>query len=396
MKLIDQIVAISLLNVRNIPSRLGSSAVVVVGVSGVVVVLVAVLSMAQGFSATLQGTARADRALILRTGASSEMDSWFTLAEAAIVESQPGIKRGKMGFMAAKETWASARVARHDGEGDATLPLRGVVANSFRTRPEVAIVAGRNLELGKFELIAGIGAASASKGIAVGQKLRMRGVSWEIVGLFSAAGGIFESELWVDNDLLLGRLNRGGTITSMMVQLESSGSLDALANALKRDPRLTTVAIGEPQYYAAQSDRLARFIEVFGYGIATLMAIGAIFAALDAMYTAISSRAVEIATLRAIGFQGVPTIVLSVLVESLLLALIGGAIGGTAAYLLFDGYATTTMAANFSQVAFDLKVTSETLVVGIAWACAVGAIGGFAPAIRAARAPITTALRGLD
>ncbi len=394
MNSISQIFAITLMNLRNLPARFNSSMVIVVGIAGVVAVLIAVLSMARGFEETLQGSGFPDRAIVLRGGSTSEMSSGISTQQGMVIESKPGLAKTDQGVMAAGETFVIADIRKRANNSEANMPMRGVSAKSFVIRDEVKIVEGRNIELGLFELVAGVKAADQFQGIDVGKQLNIRGASWTVVGLFEADGSIYESEVWVDNAILRSNLKRGGGYNTLFVKLQSPEDLDVLEQALDDDPQLETNVIRETIYYGSQSGGTTSTIESFGYGVGVIMAIGAIFAALNTMYSAVSTRSVEIATLRALGFGPAP-VVISVMFEALALAVLGGLVGATLAYLFFNGYTASTWGATFSQVSFDFAVTRELIVRGIAWSCLLGLIGGLFPAITAARQPITVALRGM-
>jgi len=390
----NQVFAITGMNLRNLPARLGASLVVVVGIAGVVLVLIGLLSMARGFESTLKGTGQPDRALILRGGAGSEMSSWVSTQHAELIRTKPGIARGDTGVLAAAEIYVIADIPKKRTNTAANLPLRGVQPASFEIRDEVEIVEGRNIDFGKFELIAGVKAADQFQGLEVGSIMKIRGADWKVVGHFTTGGTIHESEVWVDVQVLSANLKRGGGSTSMVVRLLSPQDFDVLDSALEDDPQLETELVRETQYYSKQSERLTALIENFGYFVASIMAVGAIFAALNTMYAAVSARSVEIATLRALGFGPVP-VVISVMVESLVLSLIGGAIGACLAFVLFNGYTASTMGGTFSQVSFDFSVTTDLISRGILWSCLLGLIGGLFPAVSAARQPVTVALRGM-
>ncbi len=395
----NQIIAITMLNLRNLPGRFRDSLVVVVGIAGVVLVLTSVLSMARGFQATMDKTGRTDRVIVLRGGANTEMASGLSAQQARLIETKPGLAKRATGasttaVLASAEIYVISDVPKKGSTTGANLPMRGVGPVSFDIRDEVRIVAGRNIEFGKFEMLVGIKAADQFQGLELGAKLPLRGANWEVVGSFATGGTIHESEVWVDVQVLSANLKRGGGFTSMVVQLESPDRFDLFEQALADDPQLETELIREADYYREQSRFLTDLIENFGYFVAGIMAIGAVFAALNTMYSAVSTRTVEIATLRALGFGPVPVVV-SVLVESLLLALLGGVIGGSIAYLVFNGYTASTMGGGFSQVAFDYAVTPDLLLRGIVWACLLGLVGGLFPAVTAARLPVTVALRGM-
>ncbi len=382
------------MNLRNLPGRKGSSLVIVVGIAGVVTVLIAILSMAQGFVATLRGAGKSDRAIVMRAGSDSEMGSSVVIEAARLIETLPGLARIEGNALAAGETYVIADIKKRANNSDANMPMRGVEPMSFRVRDEVKIVAGKNFEFGKFELIAGVKAANQFQGIDLDSQLEIRGAKWQVVGLFESGGSIHESEVWVDHAVLAAELNRGWGYSSMIVRLESPLDLEVFGKAMADDPQLETKAVTESSYYSEQSTGVTALITNFGYSVALIMAVGAIFGALNTMYSAVSTRSVEIATLRALGFSPIP-VVMSVLVESTLLALIGGLLGSGLAYTFFNGYTASTMGSTFSQVSFDFAVTAELILQGIGWSCVLGLVGGLFPSITAARLPITVALRGM-
>lgn len=389
----SQIIAITLMNLRNLPARKGPSTVVVVGIAGVVLVLIAILSMARGFEATLESTGQADRAIVMRGGATDEMSSSISPTHAQLIKTKPGLASSDEGVLAASEIYVIADIPKKATDLTANLPLRGVEPASYRVRDEVEIVAGRDLEFGRFELIAGVKAVDQFQGLAIGSVLSIRGADWEVVGHFITHGTIHESEVWVDVQLLASNLKRGGVHNSMVVRLESPQEFDVFEKAMEDDPQLETQLVRETKYYSEQSTFVTSFIENFGYFVASIMAVGAVFAALNTMYSAVSTRSVEIATLRALGFGPVP-VVISVMTEALVLAMIGGAIGALIAYAVFNGYTASTMGGTFSQVSFDFAVTQDLITRGITWSCLLGLVGGLFPSIAAARQPVTVALRG--
>ena len=389
-----QTFAITLMNLRSLPARIGPSLVIVVGIAGVVAVLVSLLSMAKGFSATLNGVSDEGRVVVLRGGSTDEMSSGIGTQQARLIVTKPGVAREDNDALAAGETYVIADIPKRGNDSPANLPLRGVEPTSFAIRDEVRIVQGRNIKFGRYELIAGVKAANQFQGLDVGNRLPLRGVDWEVVGLFETGGTIHESETWVDNALLVSNLNRGGGYTSMIVKLESPLDYDQFKQALDDDPQLETNPIRESDYYSGQSEGITGLIENFGYSVGFVMAIGAVFAALNTMYSAVSTRSVEIATLRALGFGSTP-VVISVMVEALVLASLGGAIGAGLAFVFFNGYTASTMGGTFSQVSFDFAVTEDLIVRGILWSLFIGLIGGLVPSIAAARQPVTVALRGM-
>ncbi len=392
MGLLSQIIAISLMNIRNIPARLGSSMVIVVGIAGVVTVLVALLAMAQGFQATMQGVGYDDRVIILRAGSNSEINGSITFDQASIISNKPGILKNESGPLISGESFVSVNVVKRASDSTANVSFRGVSETSFQVRPEVTIVAGRNIEFGKFEVIAGAGAASQFRGLDIGSSLNLRNAEWEVVGIFDTGGSIYDSEIWTDALMLNSVFGRGSTYSSMTARLSSSKNFEQLRTALESDPRLITKIQRESEFYAAQSETTNQLITGVGVTVISIMVIGAVFAVLNTMYSAVSVRSVEIATLRALGFSRIP-IVFSVIVESVLLALVGGSAAGLFTYIFFNEFTASTIGAN-TQVSFEFMVTPELIATGIALATILGIVGGLFPSVRAARLQLTAALRG--
>lgn len=385
--MLAQTLAISAMNLRSLPSRLGNCSVIVAGTAGVVAVLVALLAMAGGFQAALQRGGAPDRALALRGGANSEMISALSRETADIVSSMEGV------LAASGELYVVADVPKRSSRRPANLVVRGVSQAAFDIRPELRMIAGRPFVPGSRELIAGRRAASEFLGIALGATIDLRGSRWTITGLFEANGSAYETELWADLPLVQAAYRRGGSVGSIRVRAASAEAIDALIEQVRSDPRLDLEMVSEEQFFRSQSQDTSALITGFGYTVAAIMAIGALFAALNTMYAAVSARTVEIATLRALGFGSAP-LVASVLIEALALGLLGGLIGGAIAYLGFDGFTASTLGASFSQVAFDFAVTPTLLGIGLAWALGLGLLGGLFPAVRAAVLPIARALRG--
>ena len=390
-----QIGAISLVNLRSLPQRAASSVVAIVGITGVVIVFVAVLSIAEGFQRTLTVTGSPDTAIVLRAGSDTEMTSGLLNDQVRIVKDAPGIRRAPDGPLASAEEFVILSHPRRATNTDANIPLRGVQPAAFAVRDEVKIVEGRMFGWGRNEVIVGRAAARQYVGLEVGRSHRWGENEWTVVGIFEANGGVPESEIWADAGVVQGAYRRGNSYQSVYVKLESPASFDAFKDALTADPRLNVTVIRETEYYAEQSVLLHQLIRTIGFMIAILMGIGAVFGAVNTMYTAVATRTREIATLRALGFGSLP-VVFSVLAESMLLALLGGLIGGVLAYAAFNGYRTATINwQTFSQVAFAFAVTPSLLVQGLTYALVMGFFGGMLPALRAARLPVVTALREL-
>jgi putative ABC transport system permease protein len=392
---LTQTIAITALNLRTMPQRLGSSGVAVVGIAGVVVVLVSVLSIAAGFTAAMQGSGSPARALVMRSGADSEMTSGLSGPEVDLVKQAPGIRLDERSAIASAELYVVIDLPKKSTNSPANVPMRGIEPRALQVREEVSMVEGRPLEFGTNEVIVGRGASGQFVGLTVGQEVVSGQNTWVVVGIFEAGGGVAETEIWCDARVLQGAYRRGNTFQTVLARLDSSETFDTFRDWLRANPQLNVQVRRETEYYAQQSRALTSLIQGLGFGIAALMGIGAVFGAILTMYTAVSTQSREIATLRALGFNAV-SVVVSVLAEALALGAIGGVIGGLAAYLAFNGYQTSTMNfQTFSQVAFAFKVTPELLVLGLAYALAMGLIGGLLPAVRAARLPIPTALREL-
>ena len=393
MKSLTQILSIAAFNLRSIPARLGSAVSAAVGIAGVVAVLTGVLAIAAGFRKAMTVSGSPDAAIVLRTGADSEMTSGLNRDEARLIAEAPGVVRTAEGPAASAELFVIIDLPKLSTGTSANVPLRGVGPSAFTVRGNIELVQGRRFDLGKNELIVGSGAARAFTGLDVGSHIKIGQNTWDIVGIFTAGGGIAESEIWTDAAVLQPAYNRPEGFQSVYVRLESEAAFTGFKDALTSNPQLKIKTAKLSDHYAEQSSLTSGFITGIGVFIAVMMAFGALFGALNTMYSAVSARTREIATLRALGFGAAPVIV-SVLVESLALALLGGAIGAGLAWLAFDGYQAATMNfQTFSQVTFAFAVTPLLLGQAILTATVLGLIGGLFPAIRAARMPIASALR---
>ncbi len=395
MNFIKQTVAVTLLNLRTIPQRLGSSGVAIIGIAGVVIVLVSVLSIAQGFAYAMEASGSPVRALVMRSGADSEMTSGLAGAEVDLIKQAPGLRRDGQAGMASGEMYVIIDIPKISTNSPANVPMRGIEPPGTTLRDEFSIAEGRMFTFGTNEVIAGRGASVNFKDLTVGSTIVSGQSTWQVVGLFETDGSVAETEIWCDVRALQGVYRRGNTFQSLLARLDSSDSFNTFRDYLTSNPQLNVQVRREQEYYAQQSRALTSLIRTVGFGIAALMGIGAVFGAILTMYTAVSTRSREIATLRALGFN-TTSVVVSVLAESLALAAIGGSIGGVLAYLAFNGYQTSTMNfSTFSQVAFAFQVTPQLLGMGLFYALAMGLIGGLFPALRAARLPIPSALREL-
>jgi putative ABC transport system permease protein len=395
MNWLSQIFAVTGVTLRSIPQRLGSSIVAIIGIGGVVIVFTAVLSIAEGFQATMKGTGDAQTVIVLRSGSDTEMTSGFSGEEARLISEAPALEKGPEGPHASPELFVIVGHPLKRSGTDANVPLRGLTPIALKVRPQVKIVEGRMFTPGTNEIVVGRSASRQFLGLSIGTSVRWGESSWLVVGIFDAAGSVAESEIWCDAKVLQPAYRRGNSYQSVIARLESVDSFQTFKDALTTNPRLQVTVIREPDYYAQQSQVLQMIVRSIGFGIAGLMGLGAIFGAINTMYSAVANRTREIATLRALGFGSSPVVV-SVMVEAVLLSLVGGLIGGLLAWAAFDGYQTATMNfQSFSQVAFAFKVSPSLLARGMFFALIMGLVGGLFPAIRAARMPVVTALREL-
>jgi len=390
--MLKQFIAVLGMSLRTLPQRMGASSVIVIGIAGVVAVLVSVLAMGAGFRHTLADTGRADRVIILRGGSDAELNSSLTRSDVDTIGNAPGLAKDSSGkALLSSELVTVVNVPKMDTGTDANVTLRGVGLKLTEVRPELKVVQGRMFRPAVRELIAGAGAAKQFRGLTVGSVLHLRNADWTVTGAFTSNGDVHESELLADVDTVGSAVERPG-YSSAVGLLTGPEQFDRFKDALTTDPQLKVDVQREPQYYAAQSKNLSQAINVVGTTVAIIMAIGAMFGALNSMYSAVAARGQEIATLRAIGFGALP-VLLSVMIEALLLSLLGGVIGAALAWLFFNGHSVSTLGGAFAQVVFQLTVTRALIVTGIIWACVIGLLGGLFPALRAARLPVAEALR---
>jgi len=383
-------------NLRSIRVRWGSTLVAVAGIAGVVAVFVAMLSMAQGFRKTLVASGSPRNAMVRRGGASAEMESVLYLSQVKIIQDAPGIVRRADGQpLVSPEAVVVAAFHHRATDSDALAQVRGLSPIALEVHDGVRIVRGRFFEPGQPELVVGRNAYTMYTGLELGSEVKMGGRTWRVVGLMDAGGTAFDSELWADSDLLLQTYQRPTWVfSSCTARLIGPDALGDFRRALEGDPRLTIQADRETDYYAKQSIAVATMITVLGYLVAFIMGIGAVFGALNTMYSAIAARTREIATLRALGFSG-GDVMMSMVVESLVIAAIGGVLGCILVQPV-NGHTTSTINwQTMSQLAFAFQITPRLLVQGMVFALLMGAVGGFIPALRASRMPVATALREL-
>ena len=391
MRWLRQIAEVTWMGLTSIPQRLGSALVIVVGIAGVVGVLIALLAMGEGFESALVKAGKVDEAIVMRKGATAELNSGLSREETVLIEQGPGVLKDKDDKpIVSAEVVVVANLPKKSTGTDANVEIRGVGPMVWTLRSDARLLAGRAFALGKRELVVGKGALGEFAGLEIGSTIQLGQQEMQIVDVF-ATGDAHESELWGDAEIVQAAYNRNG-YQSVTLKLINAEAFDKLKAVLSTDPRLSVDVERTRDYYATQSESLTRLLRILGIAIAAIMAVGAVFGALNTMYTAVSTRSREIATLRAIGFSSSP-VVIAVMLESALLALFGGLIGAGGAWLMFDKYTATTLGQNFSQVVFAFEVSPQLMLTGLLWALSIGLAGGLLPAVSAARLPIHVALR---
>ena len=387
-----QAASVTRVGVSTLAQRLGASSVVVVGIAGVVGVLVALLAMAEGYRQTISNSGNEETAIVLRGGSSAELMSVLSRDAITTIERAPEIARDADARpLASPELLVAANLPRKGGKDDGSVTLRGVGPMAWTVRPNVKLVDGRRFEPGRRELVVGQGAQRQFAGLETGKTLRLGSETWTVVGVFES-GDSMDSEMWADAEIVASTYRRGSSRASVVARLTSPKAFDAFKATLAADPRLQVEASTTRDYFSKQSEGVTKVLRIIGIVVGSIMAIGAIFGALNTMFATVASRAREIATLRAIGFRGMPVVV-AVMLETMLLAALGGLLGGALAWLVFNGYTASTLAGGVAQLSFEFKVTGGLLWEGLKWALAIGFIGGLFPALRAASLPVTDALR---
>jgi len=393
MSVLTQLFAVAWFNLRSLPERKAAALTAAVGIAGVVGVLVGVLAIAEGFRRAMTVSGSPDVAVVLRSGADSEMTSGLERDATRTIADAPGVARNSAGPLTSAELFVIINLPKRTTGTDANVPLRGVEQGAFDVRGNITVIAGRRFATGRNEVMVGAGAARAFGGLDIGKQIKVGQNAWDVVGIFTANGGLAESEIWTDTAVLQPAYHRNSSFQSVYVRLTSAAAFQEFKDALTTDPKLNVKVLRLSDFYEEQSTAVTKFITTIGVFIATLMGLGALFGALNTMYSAVAGRTREIATLRALGFGAGPVVV-SVLVESVLLSIVGGGLGAAAAYLLFDGYRASTINwQTFSQVTFAFRVTPLLLGNAIAFATVIGLLGGLFPALRAARLPIASGLR---
>jgi putative ABC transport system permease protein len=392
--MLAQILAVTAMSVRSIPQRLGPAAVAIFNMGGVVVVFLAVLSIAEG----LRGLAAAgdpNLALVLRSGSDTELTSGFYMEHVNAIAEAPQVARANGEALASPELLVILNVPLRRNGLDAQVPLRGVLPIAFKVHDRLSIVSGRNFTTGQNEVIVGRAALGQYAGLDIGATVRSGPNTWRVVGVFADDESVAEGEIWCDARVAQPIYNRNNSYQSVSVVLTSPDRFAALKDTLTTDPRLSVTVMRQSDYYAEQSRALQHLVRGIGFVITGLLALGAIFAAVNTMYSAVAARTREIATLRALGFDGL-AVVVSVLVEAVLLGALGAVVGGTLAWAALDGFQTSTLNFQmFSQVSFRLAVTPPLLWQGLLCAVVLSLVGGALPAGRAARLRVIDALREL-
>lgn len=392
--LLLQVAAVARINLKSMGQRLWLSLSTVVAIALVVLVLLSFLAMANGFRRTLEGSGAQDVAVLLRSGSRSEINSFVARDQARLIEEAPGVARSAENKpLASAELYITVDGVQRATHNKVNLALRGLGPQGLALRRGFSITEGRMFNPGSNEIVVGRGLLAENEGLELGQSVRFGGVRWEVVGVFSADGAVFDAEIWADLPVVQGVFKRENVIQTIRARLTAPAALEQLKAYNESDPRLRLEVKSEADYFAEQASAISDLIRNLGWPLSVAMATGAVAGALNAMYSAVAARTREIATLRAIGFSGFPAFA-GVMIESLLLASMGGVLGAGATFLLFDGFSASVMGESFTQVVFRFQLSPALVVQGVALALVVGFVGGLFPAIRAARTPIVAGLSG--
>jgi putative ABC transport system permease protein len=389
--LFTQSIAVIAMNIRSLPRRFWMSLAMVFSSAVVVAILLAFLAMAKGFEATMQSAGADDIAFFMRTGSAAELNSSASREQVNLIENAPGIVRDEQGPLVSPELYVIVDGIKKSTQQEANIPLRGLSQRGVDMRKGFTLTAGRMFTPGTDELMVGAGILREFDGFDLGQEIRFGKYTWKVVGVFSTGGNVFESELWADAKVIQNLYNRGSSFQSVRARISSPDDLIAINQYLKSEPRLTHEVQTESAYFAAQGKSL-EYMAIFGWVISSIMALGALAGAMNTMYTSVSDRAMEIATLRAIGFSHFSAFI-GTMVEAMTLAVIGSIVGSLAAYILFDGMHASTLGGSFTQVVFSFQLTSDLFIQGITLALVIGFISGVFPAWKAARVPVIVAFQ---
>ncbi|WP_416307717.1 ABC transporter permease [Neptunicella sp. SCSIO 80796] len=389
--LISQSTAVVVMNIRSLPRRLWMSLAMVLASAVVVAILLAFLAMAKGFEATMDSAGSDNVAFFTRAGSAAELNSSVMRDQVNLLETAPGIAKDEQGAIVSPELYVIVDGVKKSTGTEANIPLRGLDSRGVSMRKNFAMVSGRMFTPGTNELVVGEGILRQFAGFELGQEIRSGKNSWKVVGVFSTGGNVFESELWADAKVIQSLYNRGSSYQTVRAQMDSPTSLEQIKAYVENDPRLNLDVQTEAEYFSAQGESLS-YMAIFGRVISTIMALGALAGALNTMYTSVSDRAKEIATLRAIGFSHISAFV-GTMVEAMVLAALGGLVGAIAAFIFFDGLNASTLGGSFTQVVFSFQLTPELLWQGAMLALIIGFVSGFFPAWRAARTPVIVAFQ---
>jgi len=389
--LLSQSAAVIKMNIQSLPRRLWMSLAMVFASAVVVAILLAFLAMAKGFDATMQSAGSDDVAMFMRTGSAAELNSSASRDQVNLIENAPGIARDEQGPIVSPELYVIVDGLKKSTQSEANIPLRGLSERGVTMRKGFTLLEGRMFSPGTDELIVGAGILREFEGFDLGQEIRFGKYKWKVVGVFSTGGNVFESELWADAKVIQNLYNRGSSFQSVRARMTTPMSLPLISDYLKNEPRLTHEVQSESAYFAEQGKSLG-YMAMFGWVISSVMALGALAGALNTMYTSVADRAMEIATLRAIGFSHISAFI-GTMAEAMTLAAIGSIVGSLAAFIFFDGLSASTLGGSFTQVVFSFKLTPELFVNGISMALVIGFISGFFPAWQAARVPVIVAFQ---
>lgn len=387
----SQTIAVIGMNLLSLPRRIWMSLAMILASAVVVAILLAFLAMAKGFETTLKGAGSSNIAIFMREGSAAELNSALSKDQVNLIENAPGIAKDQDGPEVSAELYVIVDGIKRTSQTKANIPLRGTGLRGIKMRRDFKLTQGRMFTAGTNEMIVGEGILRAFDGFNLGQTVRFGKTTWRVVGAFSTGGNVFESELWADVKVIQSLYNRGSSVQSIRAKLAPTAKLAAIKAYIKNDPRLNVDVQTEADYFSTQSKNLS-YMAIFGKVISAIMALGALAGALNTMYTSVSDRAKEIATLRTIGFSNSSAFI-GTLVEALTLSALGGLLGALAAYLLFDGMNTSTLGSSFTQVVFSFKLSADLIFQGMLLALIIGFISGVFPAWRSARMPVLMAFR---
>jgi putative ABC transport system permease protein len=391
MALLSQSMAVIVMNIRSLPRRFWMSAAMVIASAVVVAILLAFLAMAKGFETTLKSAGAEDVAFFLRVSSAAELNSTVMNDQVNLLRNAPGIVANDKGPMVSPELYVIVDGIKKTSQTKANIPLRGLGEQGVRLRENFTLLKGRMFTPGTNELIVGQGLLGQFDGFELDETLNFGKNRWTVVGVFSTAGNVFESELWADARVIQSLYNRGSSYQSVRAKLSSPQQIEGIKAYIENDPRLNQVVQSEASYFAEQGKSLS-YIAIFGRVISTVMALGALAGALNTMFTSVADRATEIATLRAIGFSHLSAFV-GTMAEALVLSVLGGLLGSLAAYLFFDGLSTSTLGGSFTQVVFTFQLSGNLFMQGALMALIIGFVSGVFPAWRAARVPVAVAFQ---